>query len=79
MIVWGNGFSITGGNTLALKRSGYADVWYYETDGLYYWDYGYYQINAALGGRAAAGTWTLYVRNPYDGTPSAGFQVTLVP
>lgn len=55
MIAWGNGFAIAGGNTLELTRSGYANVWYSQTDGLSYWDYGYYQINAALGGRAAAG------------------------
>jgi hypothetical protein len=78
LIVWGNGFSVTGGNTLQFTRAGYTDVWMYETDGHYFWDLSYGQINAELAARLAPGQWTLYVRNPYDGTPSTPFTVTIV-
>jgi hypothetical protein len=78
IVVWGNGYSKTGGNTIQLTRSGYGDVWLYETDGYYYWDQSYYQINASLNGRAAAGTWTAYVRTPYTG-PSAGYTLNIQP
>jgi hypothetical protein len=79
MIVWGNGFSLSGGNTLQLTRSGYPDVWFYEGDGYYFWDQSNFQVNASLNGRAAPGVWNLYVRNNYSGTPSAAYQVTINP
>jgi hypothetical protein len=79
MIVFGNGFSLSGGNTLQLTRSGYPDVWFYDGDGYDFWDQSNFQINAALNGRAAPGVWNLYVRNNYSGTPSALYQVNINP
>lgn len=79
MIVWGNGFSLSGGNTLQLTRAGYDDVWFYDGDGYYFWDQSNFQINASLNGRAAPGVWNLYIRNGYSGTPSAAYQVTINP
>jgi hypothetical protein len=77
IIVWGRGFSKEGGNTLQFTRPGYADVWMYEGDGHYYWNGSVWQINASLDGRLAPGTWTLYVRNGYSGTPSSPYIVTV--
>jgi hypothetical protein len=80
IIVWGNGFSRTGGNSIQLTRPGYGDVWLYAGDGdPNYWDQSHFQINAGLQGRAAPGQWTLYVRNGYSGTPSPGYNLTIVP
>jgi hypothetical protein len=79
IVVWGNGFSLTGGNTIQLVRAGYSDVWMYEGDGHYFWDDSHTQINASLDGRAAAGQWTLYVRNYWSGTPSAAYSLTINP
>ncbi|MCX6618374.1 MAG: Ig domain-containing protein [Acidobacteria bacterium] len=78
IIVWGNGFSVTGGNSLQFTRPGYNDVWMAEGQTSYgFWDQSYRQINAELGGRLAAGTWTLYVWNGYSPNPSAAFTVTI--
>jgi hypothetical protein len=60
--IFGSGFSV-GGNTVQLQRPGYADVWLYKGDGHYYWDDNGAQINASLDNRAAAGTWSVTVRN----------------
>ncbi|HSB13571.1 MAG TPA: hypothetical protein VLE22_03880 [Bryobacteraceae bacterium] len=79
IIVWGNGFSLTGGNTIQLTRAGYPDVWMYNGDGHYFWDHSHFQINASLDGRAATGQWTLYVRNGYSGTPSAAYTIMINP
>jgi len=79
IIVWGNGFSLTGGNTIQLTRPGYSDVWLYNGDGHYFWDKSHSQINAALDGRAAPGEWTVYVRNGYSGIPSAAYVITILP
>lgn len=79
IVVWGNGFSLTGGNTIQLTRSGYPDVWMYEGDGYYFWDESHTQINASLAGRAAPGQWSLYVRNYWSGTPSAAYTLTVNP
>ncbi len=79
VIVWGNGFSLNGGNTIQLTRPGYPDVWLYAGDGHYFWDQSHFQINAKLDGRAAPGQWTLYVRNSYSGTPSNGYVITITP
>jgi len=77
IIVWGNGFSVTGGNSLQFTRPGYDDVWWYDGCGYGFWDLSYWQINAQVAGRLAAGTWTLYVRNGYSSNPSAEFTVTI--
>jgi hypothetical protein len=75
IIVWGSNFSPSGNNTLQFHSSnGYADVWMYQGDGHYYWDYASGQINASLDGRLAAGWWMLTVRNA-SGVASAGFNV----
>jgi hypothetical protein len=67
--IFGEGFSI-GGNIIQLQRSGYGDVWLYNGDGHYFWDYNGTQINASLDSRVAAGTWTLTVRNSSGGVSS---------
>lgn len=74
IIVWGSGFTPSGGNTVQLMRSGYADVWLYEGDGHYYWDYSSGQINSSLDYRAASGWWTVVVRNA-SSWPSAGYSI----
>ncbi len=79
IVVWGNGFSLTGGNTIQLTRSGYPDIWMYEGDGYYFWDESYTQMNASLAGRAAPGQWNLYVRDYWSGTPSAAYTLTVNP
>lgn len=79
IIIWGNGFSLSGGNTVQLTRDGYADVWLYDGNGYYFWDQSTFQIHASLNGRAAPGLWTLYVRNGYSGAPSAAYRITINP
>jgi hypothetical protein len=75
IIVWGSNFSSGGGNTLQFHSySGYGDVWMYQGDGHYYWDYATNQINASVDNRLAAGWWLLTVRNA-SGAASAGFNI----
>jgi hypothetical protein len=75
IIVWGSNFSPGGGNTLQFHSySGFADVWMYQGDGHYYWDYATNQINASVDYRLASGWWSVTVRNA-SGTPSAAFNV----
>ncbi len=66
IVVWGNGFSLTGGNTIQLTRSGYPDIWMYEGDGHYFWDESHTQMNAELEGRArqASGACTFVTIGP---------------
>ena len=73
--IFGSGFSADG-NMIHLQRSGYADVWLFNGDGHYFWDYNGTQINASLDGRAAAGTWTLTVRNA-SGAVSGPYTLTI--
>ena len=54
-----------------------AQVWFYDADGLYYWDDSRTQINLQIGCFAAPGLWTLYVRSPNSGTPSNGVSIAL--
>jgi hypothetical protein len=77
ILVWGQGFSQSGGNTLVFQRSGYLDVAFNVTDGLYYWDLAAGQINASLGGLLAPGTWTLTVHSACSSTPSNSLSVTI--
>ena len=78
IIVWGEGFSVHGGNTVQLhNNTTNSDYWQYETDGRYFWDNSYTQINAALGGVPPAGSYTVYARNSFSGTPSVGFALTI--
>ncbi len=79
IVVWGNGFSRFGGNTLQFVRPGYPDVWMWINDGYWFWERSYTQIWAWLGGRLAPGQWTLYVRNGYPSGPSSGFSVYINP
>ena len=72
IIVWGSNFSPGGNNTLQFHSySGYGDVWMYQGDGHYYWDYSSGQINASLDNRLAPGWWLLTVRNA-SGAASSG-------
>ena len=77
IVVWGRGFSKFNTSSLQFIRAGYTDVWMWNADGHYYWNFSYTQINAALGARLAPGQWTLYVRNGYSGTPSAPYTVNV--
>jgi hypothetical protein len=77
ILVWGQGFSPAGGNTLVFQRSGSQNVAFSETDGLYFWDFAAGQINASLGGLVAPGSWTLTVQSPCSTTPSNGLTVTI--
>jgi hypothetical protein len=77
IVVWGQGFSQSGGNTVVFQRSGYQDVAYSENDGLYYWDNATDQINASLGGLLASGTWTAMVHSACSTTPSNSVSVTI--
>jgi hypothetical protein len=77
IVVWGQGFSQSGGNTLVFQRSGYQDVAFTENDGLYYWDQAPDQINASLGGLLASGPWTVTVHSACSTTPSNSLSVTI--
>jgi len=77
IVVWGQGFTPSGGNVLVFQRPGYQDVVYSETSGTYFWDYAGGQINAALGGLLAPGSWTLTVHSACSAAPSNGLQVTV--
>ena len=67
--IFGSGFSI-GGNMVQFQRAGYGDVWLYNGDGHYFWDYNGTQINASLDSRAASGTWNVTVRTSSGGVSS---------
>jgi hypothetical protein len=77
IVLWGQGFSESGGNTVLFQRSGYQDVEYSENDGLYYWDNATDQVNASLGGLLASGTWTAIVHSACSATPSNSVSVTI--
>lgn len=76
IVVWGQGFTPSGGNSLQFQRSGFQDVVLNESSGGYFWDYSSGQINAALGGLLASGTWTLTVHSACSGSPSNTLSVT---
>jgi hypothetical protein len=77
ILVWGQGFAPSGGNRLVFQRSGSQNVVFSETDGLYFWDFAAGQINAALGGLVAPGSWTLTVNSACSTTPSNSLSVTI--
>jgi hypothetical protein len=77
ILVWGQGFAQSGGNTLVFQGSGTQDVVFSETDGLYFWDFLPGQINASLGGLLAPGSWTLTVHSACSTTPSNSLSVTV--
>jgi hypothetical protein len=77
IIVWGQGFTPSGGNSLVFKRSGFADIVRSETSGGSFWDYSSGQINASLDGLPAPGLWTLTVHSACSGTPSNDFSVNI--
>ena len=54
LVLWGSGFSGTGGNTVTVSN-GTSSYVFNEADGLGYWDQSYTQLNAQLGGRARLG------------------------
>jgi ribonuclease Z len=69
LIVWGTGFTPSGGNSIQLVRPGYDSVTLDESDGPSFWDQSQDQINAALGGKVAAGQWQVSATN-FCGTVS---------
>lgn len=77
VIVWGTGFSASGGNALVFTNFGSADpITLNASSGSYFWDLSPNQINATMAGRIAAGQWTLSVKNACGAT-SAGLAVTI--
>jgi hypothetical protein len=76
IIVWGQGFTPSGGNTLVLQRPGVSDVVLSESNGNYFWDYSNGQINASLRG-LTPGTWTLSVHSACSASPSNTLSVTI--
>lgn len=75
IVVYGQGFTPTGGNTMNI-----ADWWLYETDGYYYWDSSRTQINAQIGCYIPPGSYTFNVHNPNsaNGEPSASYSIDIV-
>jgi hypothetical protein len=73
IVIYGEGFSLTGGNTIHLTGPG--DVWLYEADGYYYWDDSRTQINAQIACYVTPGTWSFNVLNPKNGNPSASYSI----
>jgi hypothetical protein len=76
IIVWGQGFTPSGGNSLVFQRSGVSDTVLSESSGNYYWDYSTGQINASLRG-IAPGTWIVSVHNACSTSPSNALSVTI--
>jgi hypothetical protein len=75
--LFGAGFNPTGGNTIELvNQSG--QRWLSISDGYYFWDASRAQMNAQIGCSVPAGSWTLYVFSPNQGSaPSAGASITV--
>jgi hypothetical protein len=63
LIVWGTGFTPSGGNVIQLVRPGFDAVSLDEADGLPFWDQSPDQINADLGGKLVPGQWQISVSN----------------
>jgi hypothetical protein len=77
IVVWGTGFSASGGNSIQLTRSGASDtVSLNAMSGGYFWDLSPNQINATLPPGMANGQWLLAVKNSCGAT-SANMAVTL--
>ena len=77
IILWGSGFSASGGNALVFTNSGSSSpITIDAASGSYFWDLSPNQINATIAGRLTAGQWTLSVRNACGAT-SAGSAVTI--
>jgi hypothetical protein len=77
IVVWGQTFMDSGGNSLVFQRSGYPDVVMSESSGSSFWDYSTGRINATLTGQLASGTWALTVHNACSPTPSNSRSVTV--
>jgi ribonuclease Z len=76
LIVWGTGFTPSGGNSIQFVRPGFDSVSLDEADGLLFWDQSPGQINADLGGRVAPGQWQVTVTN-FCGTASPPALLTI--
>jgi hypothetical protein len=77
IVVWGQGFTPSGGNSLVFQRPGVSDVVLSESNGSYFWDYSTGQINASLRG-LAPGTWTLSAHSACSASPSNTLSVTIM-
>jgi hypothetical protein len=77
IVVWGQGFTPSGGNSLVFQRPGYQDVVLSESGGGSFWDYSNIQINASLGGLLASGKWNLTVHSACSGSPSNSLSVAI--
>lgn len=77
VVVWGKGFTPSGGNSLVFQRAGSSDVVLSESGGPYFWDYSSNQINASLGGLLAPGTWTLTAHTACSASASNSLSVTI--
>jgi hypothetical protein len=77
MLLWGRGFANEKQNAILCTRSGYSDVWLYDSDGVgLSWESNT-QINVSLQGRLAPGVWTVKLWNNYSGDSSNEYQVTI--
>jgi hypothetical protein len=77
IVVWGQGFTPSGGNSLVFQRAGAPDVVLSESSGALFWDYSAGQINATLGGALTPGTWTLTAHSACSGSPSNTLSVPI--
>jgi hypothetical protein len=75
MVVWGLGFTSTGGNSIQLVQDGGGSAQFNERNGLTF-DRSSGQINVALAGNITPGQWAL-VANNGCGVSSAPFPVTI--
>jgi hypothetical protein len=78
IVVSGQGFTPSGGNSLIFQRAGYADVVLNEAGSAYFWDYSTGQINASLAGLLAPGTWNLSAMDACSPTPSNSLLVAVL-
>lgn len=75
--IYGQGFSLGGGNVVNLTGSG-GNWYFYQGDGDYYWDASHTQINAQVACYLPPGSWTFTVTNPSSGIPSTGYPLNVV-
>ena len=76
-VIWGQGFTAQGGNSVLFQRSGYPDVAFGESSGSYFWDYSTSQVNVSLGNLLAPGPWTVTAHNGCSETASNSLSVTI--
>ena len=80
IVVWGTGFTATGGNSLTFSQTDSSgkvtSVTAGESSGGYFWDASYTLIGTALGSSIGAGNWNVTAKNAC-GISSPAFAVTI--